>query len=56
VALAAIEGTTTSPQLRESPETAKFQSNVFCWWRLTCAIAADASSAISTANLIVFIH
>jgi hypothetical protein len=29
---------------------------VFCWWRLVCAIAADASSAVSTANLTVFIH
>jgi hypothetical protein len=56
IALAAIEGITTSPQLRESPETAKFQSDVFCWWRLVCAIAADASSAVSTANLTVFIH
>ena len=54
-ASAAMEGTTTSPQLRESPETAKVQSAVFFCWREVCAAAADASSAVSTAKLIAFI-
>src|SRR5690349_9145818 len=47
---------TTSPQLRESPETAKVHASLLCFWAATCIKAVPASSVTRTTDVTIFIH
>jgi hypothetical protein len=51
-----MDGITTSPQLRESPETAKVHASLLFCWAAIGTKAVHASSAIRAADLIIFIH
>src|SRR5690348_3335744 len=50
-----MEGMTTSPQLRESPETAKVHSEALFCWAAVGTKDAHASSAVRAADGMIFI-